>query len=169
MFRTTAALASPGDRGVDHRSSAGDRARLTIDPVRGLPAWIWDVPYDGARHPRTATVDSARDGANCQLFAYAVLRVVGFEMGSHRSDELWDDTLDTAHVDDERLWDLVLVNRTPDAFGAHVGVDLGDRRVLHLCAEVGRPVVWTLDELTSRDRYAVLIGRKRPIRRTSIS
>ncbi|GHF21315.1 hypothetical protein GCM10017786_64090 [Amycolatopsis deserti] len=35
--------------------------------------------------------------------------------------------------------DLALFNHTADPFGAHVGVWTDDDRVLHLCAEVGRP------------------------------
>lgn len=39
------------------------------------------------------------------------------------------------------------------AFGAHVGVHVGDDAVLHLSAEAGRPEVWTYAELTTREVY----------------
>jgi hypothetical protein len=59
--------------------------------------------------------------------------------------------------------DLVLFNATDDAYGAHVGVWVNGGRVLHLCAEVGRPAVWETKEFAARGRYRVLIGIKRVV------
>ena len=49
-------------------------------------------------------------------------------------------------------------------FGSHVAVYLGDGRAVHLYAEVGKPVVWTLDEFAQRPRYRVLVAIKRVAR-----
>lgn len=60
-----------------------------------------------------------------------------------------------------RPLDLVLFNSTAVAYGAHVGVHVGDDAILHLCAEVGHPVVWRAADFAARERYAVRLGAKR--------
>ncbi|MET9348259.1 hydrolase [Streptomyces termitum] len=132
--------------------------------VSRLPAEFWTVRYDGARFPGSAAV-AARPGldggANCQLFAYAVLRHFGLAPPPLRSSDLWADTESTVRVPAARPLDLVLYHSSPDPYGAHVAVHAGDDALLHLCAEVGRPVVWSPAEFAARDRYRVRLGAKR--------
>jgi hypothetical protein len=90
-----------------------------------------------------------------------VLRHFGLNPPDLRSSELWTDTATTQRVSVPRPLDLVLVNATRDAWGAHVGVWAGDDKVLHLCAEVGRPTLWNLATFASRPSYRVLVGFKR--------
>jgi hypothetical protein len=80
-----------------------------------------------------------------------------------RSDELWQDAESTCVVETPAPLDLLLFSPNDDPYGAHVGVSVGDDRVLHLCAEVGLPAVWELAEFAKRDRYRVLIGAKRTV------
>jgi hypothetical protein len=134
-----------------------------------LPPAYWTVPYAGSRFPGSPSVTARpglETGANCQLFAYAVLGRFGLAAPPLRSSELWDDTRDTLRVPVAEPLDLLLFNGTDDAYGAHVGVGAGGDRVLHLCAEVGRPAVWTMRDFAARDRYRVLVGVKRVITRT---
>ncbi|MGW6536926.1 hydrolase [Streptomyces sp. NPDC055051] len=134
--------------------------------ISRLPAEFLTVRYDGSRFPGAASV-AARPGlgpgANCQVYAYEVLRHFGLRPPELRSSELWDDTESTARVAvaDLRPLDLLLYNATERAYGAHVGVWAGDGTVLHLCAEVGRPAVWRPEDFASRERYGVLLGAKR--------
>lgn len=136
-----------------------------------LPADFWTVPYAGARHPGAATVTASPGlaaGANCQLFAYAVLGHFGLAPPPLRSSELWDDTASTVRAPVPEPLDLLLFNGSHDAYGAHVGVWAGDDAVLHLCAEVGRPAVWSLADFAGRTRYEVLLGAKRVTRRAGL-
>ncbi|GAA3117542.1 hypothetical protein GCM10010521_01560 [Streptomyces rameus] len=129
-----------------------------------LPAAFWTVPYVGSRFPgssEVADLPGLERGANCQLFAYEVLRHFGLAVPALRSSELWADTQSTARVPVAQPLDLMLFNATDDAYGAHVGVMVGEGRVLHLCAEAGRPAVWGMTEFATRRRYRVLIGIKR--------
>ncbi|MGW4898402.1 hydrolase [Kitasatospora sp. NPDC004240] len=129
-----------------------------------LPAGYWNVPYVGARHPGSPAVaerPGLAEGANCQLYAYAVLARFGPAPPPLRSDELWADREHTVRVRTPRLLDLLLFNAGADAYGAHVGVWLGEDAVLHLCREVGLPAVWPLADFAARERYAVLVGIKR--------
>ncbi|WP_308416873.1 hydrolase [Streptomyces sp. AJS327] len=132
--------------------------------VGQLPGGFWDVPYVGSRYPGASEVAASpglERGANCQSFAYAVLRYFGLAPPELRSSELWADTRFTTRVPVAQPLDLVLVNAVDDAYGAHVGVWVGEERVLHLCAEVGRPAVWEMAEFAKRPRYRVLVGVKR--------
>lgn len=128
-------------------------------PIResDIPAALSTVPYDGARF-------AARDvagGANCQAFAYALLRHFGREISNFRSSELWEDTRETERADDIEPLDLLLFNGTDEAFGAHVGVYLGAGNVIHLSKRVGTPVVWPLERFARERGYEVLVGAKR--------
>jgi len=142
-----------------------------MDPVLSqLPADFWAVPYVGRRFPGSRAVaglPGVAAGANCQLFAYEVLRHFGLVPPALRSSELWTDTRDTLRVPAAQPLDLLLFNATDDAYGAHVGVWVGGGTVLHLCAEMGRPAVWDLAEFAARERYRVLIGIKRVMRGTA--
>lgn len=122
------------------------------------------MPYVPSRFPGAAAVAEERGpaaGGNCQLFAYEVLRHFGLSPAAWRSSELWDDTQSSVRVPVFAPLDLLLFNASDNPFGAHVGVWAGDDAVLHLCAEVGHPTVWTLADFAVRERYRVLLGAKR--------
>lgn len=100
-------------------------------------------------------------GSNCQRYAYAVLRHFGLSIPDHRSSELWADEVVLSTVSDPEPLDLVLFAASPDPWGAHVGLYIGGSAVLHLCKEIGVPVVWDFTDFAARERYASLIGFKR--------
>lgn len=128
--------------------------------LKDLPASLWDVAYDADRYPGAP---GAGEGANCHVFAYAILAEFGFHLPPLRSAELWRDTDATQVVLAPRPLDLVLFHDRHQAWGAHVGVVCGEDEVVHLCAEEGRPAVWTFAEFAARPRYAHLVGYKRPL------
>lgn len=122
-----------------------------------IPPFFFDIPYDGARF----AVDDIRGGANCQAFAYALLRHFGRTISDFRSSDLWDDIGETERVTDLQPLDLLLFNRTADPYGAHVGVYLGEGRVIHLSQRVGKPAIWALEDFRRAPGYEVFIGAKR--------
>lgn len=138
-----------------------------MEPILArLPAAFWTVPYVASRFPGAPTVNERPGlaaGGNCQLFAYEVLRHFGLAPADLRSRELWDDTASTVHVSSLEPLDLLLFNASHNPYGAHVGVWAGDDAVLHLCAELGCPAVWSLADFAARQRYRVLLGAKRLI------
>src|SRR5437762_2304449 len=93
--------------------------------------------------PQRAAVRKRRglgDGANCQRYAYAVLRHFGLSVPPLRSAELWADERATVRAERPRPLDLVLFDGgpaegRPTGYGAHVGVHLAPALVLHLCKE----------------------------------
>ena len=115
------------------------------------------MPYRGACFP----VSDIASGANCQAFAYALLRHFGRAISDFRSSDLWDDASETERVRDLEPLDLLLFNRTTDPYGAHVGLYLGEGRVIHLAKRVGLPAVWPLERFAREPGYEVFIGAKR--------
>jgi hypothetical protein len=109
------------------------------------------------RHPELGLTA----GSNCQRYAYAVLRHFGLSVPDHRSSELWADEELLTTVSDPQPLDLVLFAAGPDPWGAHGGVYIGGAAILHLCKEIGVPVVWTFADFAERERYGSLIGFKR--------
>lgn len=91
------------------------------------------MPYNGAHYPGAAQVKGLEGGANCQQFAYELLRYFGYFVPNLRSSDLWQDTLYTNVVTDLQPLDLVLWNKTADAYGAHVGVYLKEKASQSTC------------------------------------
>ena len=122
-----------------------------------IPAAFWTVAYCGVCFP----VADIAAGANCQAFAYALLRHFGRRISDFRSSDLWDDARETERVVDLAPLDLLLFNRAAGAYGAHVGVYLGEGRVIHLSQRVGKPAIWPLERFAREPGYEVFLGAKR--------
>ena len=121
------------------------------------------ISYDTAHDPDAATLMGIETGANCQNFAYELLRHFGRYVPNLRSSNLWDDTEHTTVTDQYQPLDLLLFNRTRNAWGAHVAVYVGNDRAIHLSRRIGLAVVWPLAQFTGLPEYRVLIGAKRAL------
>lgn len=126
-----------------------------------LPETFRQVHYAGKRIPGVENEDDLTLGANCQVYAYALLRHHGLHMPPFRSSELWTDTEYTQVVTEFQPLDIMLYNKTNAAYGAHVGLYLGDGWILHLSKEIGQPAIQTHQALLLNERYAFFIGAKR--------
>lgn len=131
-------------------------------PSGGWPEWLWRVEYVGARHPGAADIGSVSEGANCQLYVYAVLACFERRPRPHRSSELLaDSSYGHPGPDDFEPLDIVLFNDTDTAWGAHVALRMGADDLLHLCASEKTPTVWTFARFAADPRYGRLIGTVR--------
>ncbi|MGA4545456.1 HAD-IA family hydrolase [Uniformispora flossi] len=131
-----------------------------------LPTHLRNVPYVYARDPGRTTPGDVSEGANCQVYAYAVLAHFGRRVPPLRSSDLWADETAVTTVTDPRPLDLLLYDAgplpgRPDGYAAHVAVHLAADRILHLCKEAARPAVWTPADFAARPRYTRLLGAKR--------
>lgn len=146
-------------------SIAPDSSNGWSTPAGGWPTWAWTVPYLGEQQPKASRLEPIESGANCQRYAYAVLGLFGISVPPHRSSELWEDP-SFLHPGRgaARPLDLVLFNQERGAWGAHVALYMADNQLLHLCAEIGRPVVWGWEDFATRARYASVVGLVRPAR-----
>lgn len=128
-----------------------------------VPARFMSVRYSGACYPGAPGVIGLAEGANCQCFAYELLRHFGRPLPPLRSSELWADAHYTQQVINLEPLDLLLWNSTWEPWGAHVAVYLGDERAVHLSRAVGVPAVWPLTEFPKHPHYLVFIGAKRTV------
>jgi murein DD-endopeptidase / murein LD-carboxypeptidase len=124
-----------------------------------IPLHFMQVRYNASCLPGIA--QGLRAGANCQHFAYELLRYFGLRLPDFRSSELWKDRVYTNQVKELRPLDLLLWNKTPEAWGAHVGVYLGDNQAIHLSKAIGVASIWKLEEFQKHNQYACSIGAKR--------
>lgn len=137
--------------------------------LASLPARFRDVKYVSSLHPCAPGVSGVEAGANCQQYAYELLRHYGLNPPALRSSELFADEQSSRLVASPEPLDLLLYNATHEPFGAHVAVFLNRGRAVHLSAEEGSPVVWSLEEFQQRERYRVLVGIKRIVRTVDTS
>ena len=136
------------------------RFDLSQSPIE-IPERFYQVRYDHKRYPGAPGVEGLTGGANCQQYAYEFLRAFGFQIPDFRSSDLWADTAHTVVCESPEPFDLVLMHDKPDPWGAHVGVYLGNRLVLHLSQKIGQPAIEPVELLTQRAQYRYLIGFKR--------
>lgn len=129
--------------------------------VPDIPDRFWKIPYDTAHDRDSPILTGIEAGANCQNFAYELLRHFGRHVPNLRSSNLWEDTEYTIVAETYEPLDLLLFNRTCDAWGAHVAVHVGDDRAIHLCRRIGFAAVWPLTQFTAHAAYHVLVGAKR--------
>ncbi len=119
------------------------------------------VRYVGKCYPGAAGVVGIKEGANCQQFAYELLRHFGRQVPNMRSSELWADETYTERVNELEPLDLLFFTKDGDPWAAHIAVYLGESQVIHLSQEVGYPQVLGMDEFSRIDRYKILLGAKR--------
>ena len=131
-----------------------------MKPIK-MPDTFYDVEYKAERIPGVDNQSDLTLGANCQVFAYALLNENGLQVPNDRSSELWSDTSYSEFVTDFKPLDLMLYNPTNDAYGAHVGVYIGDGQVIHLSYANGKPEILPHAELLKHAKYRCFVGAKR--------
>jgi len=127
-----------------------------------IPPRFFEVEYNGAHFPR-ASHCGLKGGANCQVFVYEILNYFAIELPAFRSSELWEDETYTKYVEDLKPLDILLWNKTKTAWGAHLGLYVGEGKAIHLSKQIGKPVIWPLEEFEKHERYAIFLGAKRGV------
>lgn len=129
-----------------------------------IPNRFFEVKYISARIPGCENQSVLSLGANCQVFAYELLREYGLDVPNDRSSELWADESYSQKVSAVEPLDIMLYNNQPEAYGAHVGVYIGNGEVIHLSLENGVPKIEGHKEILRNPKYRFFIGAKRIIR-----
>ena len=101
------------------------------DIVSSIPDRFWKIPYDIAHDPHSPTLMGIENGANCQNFAYELLRHFGRHVPNLRSSNLWDDTEHTIVVEEYQPLDLLLFNRNRESWA---------RMLPSISATIGRSI-----------------------------
>jgi murein DD-endopeptidase / murein LD-carboxypeptidase len=133
-----------------------------------IPSYFFHIRYEASQYPGNTRNNQLKYGANCQHFVYEFLRYFGFVLPNKRSSELWHDTGYTRKVRRVKTFDLVLFNKEHMAFGAHIGVCIGESKILHLSKKIGYPNVWDIQDFEKHVEYKIYIGAKRPIKNKSV-
>lgn len=126
-----------------------------------IPDHFFSIKYKDKHYPGAKGAYTLKDGANCQVFAYEILRFFGKEIPDFRSSELFEDTVHTKKVDVFEPLDILMWNKDNSAWGAHVGLFIGDNSVIHLSKENTYPEICRLEDFTQKEAYHVFIGAKR--------
>ncbi|MCP4522329.1 MAG: C40 family peptidase [Cytophagales bacterium] len=113
--------------------------KLSLD----IPEKFHKVEYNLARIPGCEAQENLALKANCQVYVYELLKSFGKQSLQLRSKELWEDIQVTQQVKEENLQplDIMLYNNKEEAFGAHIGVYIGDGKVLHLSQGNNIPMI----------------------------
>ncbi len=127
-----------------------------------LPEWLMNTSYNGRIIPNGKTHDIASTGANCQVFAYQLLRHYDLVVPDFRSSELWED-VEFSEIIQENYepLDVLFFSPTKEAYGAHIAVCIGEGQAVHLSKSVGKPIVWEIATFLQYPKYRVLLGGKR--------
>ena len=130
-----------------------------------IPEAFFDVQYKSARIPGVESQSDLSLGANCQVFAYAILKENGLQVPNDRSSELWSDTNYSRVVTDFKPLDLMLYSVSGDSYGAHVAVYIGNGEVIHLSFQNGKPERIPHKTLMMNEKYRCFVGAKRVLSR----
>ncbi len=126
-----------------------------------IPENFHKVPYKADCFPGSDKSKDIANGANCQYFAYELIRHYGRVIPDFRSSDLWEDTTHTSIVADLQPLDLILLHKTQNAWGAHVGVYVGNNLIIHLSKNIGFPIIENLESVMQQPQYCCFIGAKR--------
>ncbi len=129
-----------------------------------IPNKFKEVEYNELRIPGVKNQSDLSLGANCQVFAYELLAYFNIYPPQFRSSELWNDKTYTKLVNNMKKLDILLYNKTLDSYGAHVGVYIGNEKVIHLSQSIGKPEIIDHKELLLRTKYKFFLGAKRVIK-----
>lgn len=126
-----------------------------------IPEHFHAVPYKTDCFPGSDKSRGIEQGANCQYFAYELIRYYGCVIPDFRSSDLWEDAAHTSIVTHLQPLDLVLLHKTQNAWGAHVGVYVGNNFIIHLSKNIGFPIIQNLESVMQQPQYCCFIGAKR--------
>jgi lipoprotein Spr len=121
-----------------------------------------DIRYNSSIIPDWNKKDIIHTGANCQVYAYEILRFNNKNIPDYRSSELWEDTLYSSIVSSEyHPWDILFFNKNNDPYGAHLGIYLWDNKILHNSKDIWKPAISELNDFKKIEKYKCLIWAKR--------
>jgi len=135
---------------------------LKKDQQIEIPKWMMEVKYNGRIIPNGKAHDIANTGANCQVFAFHLLRHYGRIVPDFRSSELWEDTTFSKKIiEDYEPLDLLFFHKRNEAYGAHIAIYIGNNQAIHNAKKIGLPIIWDMNTFSKYPEYTFLLGAKR--------
>jgi len=122
-----------------------------------IPKWYMNIVYNGRIIPNDIYHDIQITWANCQVYAYQLLRYNNMEVPDYRSKELWEDIKFSYEVKEFKPLDILFFNKIENPWWAHLGIYIWNNQVLHNSLDIGKPEVRDLDDFSINNKYKVLI------------
>ncbi|MDD3793732.1 MAG: cell wall hydrolase [Candidatus Gracilibacteria bacterium] len=127
-----------------------------------IPNYFINIVYNSKIIPNETKYDIIKTGANCQVFSYELLRFNNKKVPDLRSKELWEDNIYSKVIfNDFKPLDILFFNSKSEYYGAHLGVYIGNNKVLHISKDIGYPVIWEIKDFQNVEKYKFFLGAKR--------
>ena len=127
-----------------------------------LPPWYMDIKYNPKIIPYWICHDIQLSWANCQVYAYEILRFNDLFVPDLRSSELWSDSKDSTTISDNyELLDILFSNENNDSWGAHLGLYIWENKVLHNSKDIWWPAIFDIWDFTKINKYSCFLWGKR--------
>ena len=127
-----------------------------------FPYWYMDIPYNSKVIPNWMIHDIQLSWANCQVYAYEILRYNTIFVPDFRSRELWDDSEYSRVIPSEfEPLDILFFNKTNDPWGAHLGVYIWNNKVLHNSKDIWFPTIFDIEDFKKIHSYSCFLWGKR--------
>lgn len=126
-----------------------------------LPDWFMDIIYNPKIFPNWELHDCKKNGANCQVYAYEILRLNWKNVPDLRSSEMWVDNKFSFEVHNYEELDLIFFNNSSESYWAHVWLYIWDNKVLHNTNKTGWVEIWNLEQFKNYEDYQFILWWKR--------
>lgn len=123
--------------------------------------WIMDIKYNPKIFPNWEVHDYIKNGANCQVYAYEILRLNWKNVPDLRSSEMWEDNKFSEKVKSVKILDLLFFNKNNEAWWSHVWLYIWNNKVIHNTNKTGWVEIWDLEEFKKYEDYKILLWWKR--------
>lgn len=129
-----------------------------------IPDWFMEIKYNPKIFPNWKIHDYKKDGANCQVFAYEILRLNWKNIPDLRSSEMWEDAYFSKEVDSYIPWDLLFFSSNNQSWWAHVWLYIWNNKVIHNTNKTWWVEIWDLEDFKQYEEYKNLLWWKRFIK-----
>ena len=126
-----------------------------------IPNWIMDIKYNSKVFPNWEKHDYILNWANCQVYAYEILRYNWKHVPDLRSSEMWEDINYSKKVNKYTPLDLLFFNKNAESWWAHVWLYIWNNKVIHNTNKTWWVEIWDLELFKEYDEYKVLLWWKR--------
>jgi hypothetical protein len=126
-----------------------------------IPKWILEIIYNPKIFPNWEVHDYVKDGANCQVFAYEILKFNWKKVPDLRSSEMWADNKISFEVHDFEKLDLIFFNNSTESYWAHVWLYIWNNKVIHNTNKTWWVEIWDLEEFRKYEDYQFILWWKR--------
>jgi hypothetical protein len=121
---------------------------------------IFEIKYNSNIIPNWKKHDIFLEWANCQVFAYELLRYNWKTIPDFRSSELCIDKQYSFIVNSFKPLDILFFNDKQEFYGSHLWVYIWNNKIIHLSKSIWKPVIWELEQFNKNKKYQIFYELK---------